>query len=176
MNDTIQGFETKITEETHRLEVNTQAKREETQRKLQDAADKVDQATARLKALEVETTATEERLNAVVADGRAAEEGVNNIKSEIQQNENMIKQCRQQQQNVYQPYGSNMQRVVDSIGKMQWHGTPPVGPFGLYVKVRDPERWAKLMRSQIGGAMSSFAITDSRDHPQLKRLLQQSGK
>ncbi|KZP04196.1 hypothetical protein FIBSPDRAFT_807094 [Athelia psychrophila] len=175
INESIQGFETKIADETLRLEVNTQAKREETQRKLQDATNKVDQATAHLKALEVETAATEGQLNAVLADGRTAEEDFNKIKSEIQHHELMIKQCRQQEHNVYQPYGTNMQGVVDSIGKMQWHGTPPVGPFGLYVKVRDPERWAKLIRAQIGSAMSSFAITDSRDHAQLKRLLQNSG-
>lgn len=176
MNKTIADFEAQIAEETRRLEVNTQGKREETQRKLQDATNRVDQAASRLKTLEEETVATQVQLNTVLADGRTAEEEVTNIKSQIQHHESMIRQCQQQQQNVFQPYGNNMQRVVDSIATMQWHGSPPVGPFGLCVKVRDTQRWAKLIRTQIGTAMSSFAITDSRDHVQLKKLLLQSGK
>lgn len=176
MNMTIQGYETKIAEETRRLEVNTQGKREETQRKLQQATDRVAEATTRLKALEVEISTSGEQLRTVAADSRTAEEELAAVKVEIQNHEQMIKQCKQQQENIYQPYGNQIKRVLDHIGRLKWHGAPPVGPFGLHVKVRDPQKWATLMRTQIGGAMSSFAITDSRDFPQLKKLLQESGK
>jgi hypothetical protein len=36
--------------------------------------------------------------------------------------------------------------------------------------------WADLMRIQLGGLMSAFAVTDARDRPQLKRLLEQTKK
>ncbi|KAI0771145.1 hypothetical protein BD413DRAFT_492998 [Trametes elegans] len=68
----------------------------------------------------------------------------------------------------------NLGRAIE-IKRMRWHGQPPVGPFGLYVKVKDPEQWGNLFRIVIGSAMSSFAITDARDRPALAQLLKQSG-
>jgi hypothetical protein len=58
---------------------------------------------------------------------------------------------------------------------MKWHGDVPVGPLGMHVKLKEMA-WADLMRIQLGGLMSAFAVTDARDRPQLKRLLDQTKK
>ena len=176
MKRTIEGYDQKILEETRRLEVNTQAKRDETQRKLQDAADNVNKAIDRLKGLETEIATAEEEFRVITTEGGAAEEEVRRIRADIDHHQQMITQCHAQKSNQLAPYGNNIQRVLEAIKGMRWHGAPPVGPFGLHVKVREPGRWAELMRAQLGQAMSSFAITDSRDHAQLKKLLRESKK
>jgi hypothetical protein len=86
-----------------------------------------------------------------------------------------IQRCIEQQNNSLAPYGRDLKNVLDHIGKMRWHGQKPLGPLGVYVKVKD-RIWADLLRNVIGSHMSSFAVTDPRDLPALKKLLRDSGK
>jgi hypothetical protein len=88
----------------------------------------------------------------------------------------MIQKAKEHEQNNFAPYGKDIKRVLTQIERMKWHGQKPVGPLGVYVKVKDPQKWAPLLRSQLGGYMTAFACTDARDRPQLKRLLHDSGK
>jgi hypothetical protein len=86
-----------------------------------------------------------------------------------------IQRCVEQQNNSLAPYGRNLKNVVDRIERMRWHGQRPLGPLGVYVKLKD-RVWADLLRNVLGGQMSSFAVTDNRDLPALKKLLSESGK
>lgn len=176
MNLQIQGYEERIAEEMRRLEVNTQAKREETNQKIQEAADRVKAAAARFEALQAEHVKKSEEKDTAFSEGAAAEQAVNAIRADIDRHNHMIKQCEEQQQNDLAPYGRHIKGVVTAIQRLTWFGQKPVGPFGMHVKVHEPEKWASLMRSQLGSFMSSFACTDSRDRAQLKKLLQESGK
>ena len=86
-----------------------------------------------------------------------------------------IQRCVEQQNNSLAPYGRNLKNVVDHIERTRWHGHKPLGPLGVYVKLKD-RVWADLLRIVLGSHMSSFAVTDNRDVPVLKKLLRESGK
>jgi hypothetical protein len=89
----------------------------------------------------------------------------------------MIKKCKEQQNNAFTPYGQNIKELLDRIGRATWHGERPLGPLGLHVKIRESELWARgVLRSLLAHLLTAFAITDSRDRQQLKRLLDQSRK
>ncbi|KAI9509233.1 hypothetical protein F5148DRAFT_978695, partial [Russula earlei] len=85
-----------------------------------------------------------------------------------------IQRCVEQQNNSLAPYGRDLKKVLEHIGTMEWHGQKPLGPLGVYVKMKD-RIWADLLRVVLGSHMSSFAVTDTRDLPVLKKLLRESG-
>jgi structural maintenance of chromosomes protein 6 len=174
-NNQIKGYESRIAEETRRLEVNTQAKREETNRKLQAARDKVAEAEAYLKELEDSMRQKSAERDSTGKEGVEAEQAMKMAQDQVDNCNAMIQRAKEQEQNNLAPYGKDMKRVLAQIERMKWRGQIPVGPLGVYVKVKD-QRWAPLLRSQLGGFMTAFACTDARDRPQLKRLLQDSGK
>jgi len=103
--------------------------------------------------------------------GQDAEKAQTAAKTRIQELNDMMKQCGQQQQNTWTPYGRDIQKVLDQIQHMKWYGEKPLGPLGHYVKVKDPQSWAELLRSQLSHLLTAFAVTDTRDRPQLKGLL-----
>ena len=86
-----------------------------------------------------------------------------------------IQRCTEQQNNSLAPYGRDIKKVLERIGGMRWHGQKPLGPLGIYVKVKD-RVWADLLRNILGAHMASFVVTDGRDLPALKKLLRDSGK
>ena len=90
--------------------------------------------------------------------------------------EEQIRRSADMERSKLAAFGHKMDSVVEQIKAMKWYGQPPVGPFGQYVKVKDPQRWATVLRVIIGSHMSSFAITDPRDRSQLWNLLLRSGK
>jgi structural maintenance of chromosomes protein 6 len=167
--------ENRIAEETRRMEAHSQARQEETVRKLQQARAEVDEIDARLKEIAVTDQAKRAENNEIKAKGDQLDATRVNAEKRIMQINEMMKQCNQQKENALNPYGNNMKELMDQIGA-QWHGEKPLGPLGLYVQVKEPELWADLLRSQLSHLLTAFALTDARDRPQLKRMLDKSRK
>lgn len=172
----IEEYDRRIAEEARRLAVNTQAKRDETNRKLEDARERVDKASARLSSTNDELRDVKDRCSKVDNEGRAAEAERKAAHDQVMNCDEMLKKCREQENNSLAPYGRNIKKVQEQIAKMRWHGDVPLGPLGVHVKVKDTQRWANLMRAQIGQIMTAFACTDGRDRAQLKKILTESGK
>jgi hypothetical protein len=184
MNENLQGvkkqiedYERKITEETRRMEIHTQAKREETMTKLLVAKAEVDNAQCRVKEI-AEREATQKADNdRIKQEGKEIEAAGLQKEARIKEINDMIKKCKEQQNNAFAPYGHNIKELLDRIGRATWHGERPLGPLGLHVKIRQSEQWAcGVLRSLLAHLLTAFAITDSRDRQQLKRLLDQSRK
>jgi chromosome segregation ATPase len=170
LNSSIAGFQKRIKEEEDRLAVDTQVKREELNRKLEvarDAVAKADQANKDLLEAKRQKIAEQE---SVKQRGLAAEARKNGAQERIAAAQSMITQCKEKGQNALAPYGRDIKAVLGQIAQMRWHGEPPIGPLGMCVKLKDAV-WADLMRIQLGSLMSAFAVTDARDRPQLKKLL-----
>jgi chromosome segregation ATPase len=170
LNSSIAGFQKRIKEEEDRLAVDTQVKREELNRKLEvarDAVAKADQANKDLLEAKRQKIAEQE---SVKQRGLAAEARKNGAQERIAAAQSMITQCKEKGQNALAPYGRDIKAVLGQIAQMRWHGESPIGPLGMCVKLKDAV-WADLMRIQLGSLMSAFAVTDARDRPQLKKLL-----
>ncbi|KAG2151338.1 P-loop containing nucleoside triphosphate hydrolase protein [Suillus clintonianus] len=173
LNDAIENYTRNIAEEERRLAADTQVKRDELNRKLQSARTDVtnaDQAHKDFLEAQRQKLAQQEGIK---TKGQAAEAKKNSAQERVAAVQSMISQCKEKGQNALAPYGRDIKAVLDQIAKMRWHGDVPVGPLGIHVKLKDMA-WADLMRIQLGGLMSAFAVTDARDRPQLKRLLDQT--
>lgn len=175
-NNQIKGYEERIAEETRRLEVNTQAKREETNRKLQVARDLVLAAEARQRQFNENLRLKRDELDKIGKEGADAENAMKAAQARVEHCNAMILSSKEQEQNNLAPYGRNIKGVQAQIAKMKWHGQTPVGPLGVHVNVKEPEKWAPLLRAQLGQYMMAFACTDPKDRPQLKKLLHDSQK
>ena len=175
LNKSIKDYEEKIAEEARRLEAHTQAKRDEINRRLDIAKEAVAEADRRFKdVIEQRRNKLLER-DEVKSKGLAAEAKKQQHQERITECQTMINRCKEQEKNSLAPYGHDIKGVLHSISKIHWHGDTPVGPLGLYVKLKD-QKWGPLLRGQLGNLMTSFACTDARDRPQLKKILDQSKK
>lgn len=175
LNRTIKDYEEKITEEARRLEAHTQAKRDEINRRLDAAKEAVTEADRRQKDIIDQKRNKINERDEVKSRGMAAEGRKNHLQERITECQTIINKCKEQEKNSLAPYGHDIKGVLQSISKLRWHGDTPIGPLGLFVKLKD-QKWTQLLRAQLGSLMTSFACTDARDRPQLKKILDQSKK
>ena len=153
----------------------SQSKQDELSQRLQQATLDVQEAEKDLKQTEALIVDKKSEVDAIRAQGDEIDRDVQVEKNSSMGLREQIQRCIEQQNNSLAPYGRDLKNVLDHIGKMRWHGQTPLGPLGVYVKVKD-RIWADLLRNVIGSHMSSFAVTDPRDLPALKKLLRDSGK
>jgi structural maintenance of chromosomes protein 6 len=172
---TIARYESQITEERRKLEEFSHDKRQETQRKLEEAIERYKQTEQRMEAVRRDRTAADEEIRRVRTSHDDMKRQIDEAKRHIESINSQLEHIAQRERNKLAPYGRNMELVLADIARQQWYGQPPVGPLGQYVRVRDPT-WAPLMRVRIGGFMSSFAITDARDRKALEDILKRHGK
>jgi chromosome segregation ATPase len=171
----MQQLESRMAAEKARIAEYSQSKQDELSQRLEQAKLDVQAAETNLKQTEALVLEKKNEANALRAEGDQVEREIQAAKNSILEFREQIQRCVEQKNNSLAPYGRDLQRVLERIGRMRWHGQKPVGPLGVYVKVKD-RVWADLLRNVLGSHMGSFAVTDSRDLPILKGLLKESGK
>ena len=176
INYRITELENQIAEETRRMAVNTQARRDETQRKLGLAKDDVARLETDHQSMIMERKNEGLAADQIKARGVELDQQKAAIQRQIGECENTIKSAEHQAKDALVPYGKGIKQVLEKIQTMRWAGDKPLGPLGLYVKAKDPNRWGEVLRNQLGNYLTAFAVTDARDRQQLKTLLVQSGK
>lgn len=171
----MQQLESRMAAEKARIAEYSQSKQDELSQRLEQAKLDVQAAETNLKQTEALVLEKKNEANALRAEGDQVEREIQAAKNSILEFREQIQRCVEQKNNSLAPYGRDLQKVLERIGRMRWHGQNPVGPLGVYVKVKD-RVWADLLRNVLGSHMGSFAVTDSRDLPILKGLLKESGK
>ena len=171
----MQELETRMATEKARIAEFSQAKQDELSQRLQQATSDVQTAETELKQTEALVLEKRSEASGLQKQGEEVDREIQTAKNSVMGLREQIQRCVEQQNNSLAPYGRNLKNVVERIEKMNWHGQKPLGPLGVYVKVKD-RVWADLLRIVLGSHMSSFAVTDGRDLHVLKRLLSESGK
>jgi chromosome segregation ATPase len=171
----MQQLESRMEAEKARIAEFSQSKQDELNQRLQQAILDVQEAEKDLKEAEALVLEKKKEVSTVRAQGDETEREVQTARNSVMGLREQIKRCVDQQNNSLAPYGHDLKNVLERIGRMRWHGQKPLGPLGVYVKVKD-RVWADLLRNILGSHMSSFAVTDSRDLPVLKKLLRETGK
>jgi structural maintenance of chromosomes protein 6 len=161
--------------EKARIAEYSQSKQDELGQRVQQATLDVQAAETNLKQSEALVLEKKNEASALRAEGDQVEREIQAAKNSVLEFREQIQRCIDQQNNSLAPYGHDLQKVLERIGRMRWHGQKPVGPLGVYVKVKD-RVWADLLRNVLGAHMGSFAVTDSRDLPILKGLLKECRK
>ncbi|THH16753.1 hypothetical protein EUX98_g9252 [Antrodiella citrinella] len=170
----IEELNNRIADETRKQAANTQGKRDETNRKLAEAVAELKSSESDLENLRTQVITLRKELDRMTSEGQALTTEQQQIRININTLQQQISSCNDQEKSRLAPFGQNMEACLGAIGRARWQGMPPVGPFGMYVKVKDPA-WGDILRNQLGGHMSSFAITDARDRSQLSQILKSHG-
>jgi chromosome segregation ATPase len=173
--DAMQQLETRMAAEKARIAEFSQSKQDELNQHLQQATLDVQNAEADLKQAEALVLEKKNEASKLNAQGQEIDRETQTAKNYVMGIREQIQRCKQQQNNSLVPYGQNLTKVLERIGGMRWHGQKPLGPLGVYVKLKD-RVWADLLRVVLGSHMSSFVVTDPRDLPVLKKELRDSGK
>ncbi|KAK0221980.1 P-loop containing nucleoside triphosphate hydrolase protein [Armillaria fumosa] len=173
--ESIALIQKQIDDEARRMEADTQVKREESSRQLEHARMSLQEAEAALPALVETKNQIDAENRETKVKGERASDDVQKIRENIVRCDGMVRNCEMQDKNQYAAYGRDIPQVLERIRRARWVGDQPVGPLGVHVKVRDPESWADLLRRQLSGMLTAFAITDAQDLKQLKRILVESG-
>lgn len=158
-----------------KLEKDTQLEREESQRKLEEAQAAVEAARLHLQSVQERRVAAEQELQRRADIAAAADSAKTQALKRVGECEQAIAKCVRAELDQYAPYGNNIKRVVDRIAGTRWMGETPLGPFGVHVKLREPQ-YAALLRNQLGGLLSSFAVTNTHDIPVLRKILANTNK
>ncbi|KAI0250769.1 hypothetical protein BJV78DRAFT_1127436, partial [Lactifluus subvellereus] len=172
--EAIQQLEGRMAAEKARIAEYSQSKQDELSQRLQQAKLDVQAAETNLKQTETLVIEKKNEANALRTEGDRVEREIQAAKNSVLEFREQIQRCIEQQNNSLAPYGRDLQKVLERIGRTRWHGEKPLGPLGVYVKVKD-RVWADLLRNVLGAHMGSFAVTDGRDVPILKGLLKESG-
>jgi chromosome segregation ATPase len=173
--DAMQQLETRMAAEKARIAEFSQSKQDELNQRLQQATLDVQNAEADLKQAEALVIEKKNEASGLNRQGEETDREIQAAKNSVMGVREQIQRCKEQQNNSLVPYGQNLNKVLERIGGMRWHGQKPLGPLGVYVKLKD-RVWADLLRVVLGSHMSSFAVTDPRDLPVLKNVLRESGK
>ena len=176
LNEQIDQCNRDIAAEEQRAENQTSGKREERRRELEEAKERLQAAEEKRSQLasehrELEQLSTTTRNAGLEEDAKAGD-----LKKQVVRYQDIIEQCKRKENDKFIPYGNNIKMVLDRIRSIKWAGEAPLGPLGLYVNVKEPEKWGNILRLQLGQYLTAFAITDARDRPVLKRLLAEFGK
>jgi chromosome segregation ATPase len=171
----MQQLETRMAAEKARIAEFSQTKQDELSQRLEQATLDVQNAETDLKQAEALVLDKKNEASGLGTQGEELDREIQTARNSVMGLREQIQRCVEQQNNSLAPYGRNLKNVVDRIERMRWHGRKPLGPLGVYVKLKD-RVWADLLRSVLGNHMSSFAVTDNRDLPVLKKLLNESGK
>ncbi|KAI0366623.1 P-loop containing nucleoside triphosphate hydrolase protein [Pilatotrama ljubarskyi] len=172
---TIAELERKIQDEQTRLETRSKEKRDRAARQLDELNARLADDEKNFKEISQERHRLMAEADSAKTEGTRLEEEQRDLRNRIIECEEQIRRCSELETNSLSRFGNRMEWVLSQIEQKRWYGRKPVGPFGRYVTVKDPERWGRLLRVVIGNAMSSFAITDARDRPALAQLLKDSG-
>ena len=176
LNAQITSTNERIEQEQRRQAEDTQGKRDETRRLLEHVQEQYSAAQERVQFLEAEMQKYRDRGKKAEADQVGAKRASEQIKNDITGAEEQLRHIAQREKSKLAPFGQNMEQVLAEIEHMRWVGDRPVGPLGRFVKVRDPNRWANVMRVMLGNLMSSFAVTTGADRKTLDQILKKHGK
>ncbi|KAK0235306.1 P-loop containing nucleoside triphosphate hydrolase protein [Armillaria nabsnona] len=171
----MESIQKQITDETRRLEADTQAKRDESQRRLDEARSLLLIAEEAVAPVVTSKSEIDSHIQALKGQITTAEASVRNASEGIARCQEMVRNCELQEKNQYAAYGRNIPHILEQIKRMRWKGDPPMGPLGIHVKVRDPQKWADLLRRQLRGLLVAWAVTDGADLFQLRKLLNENG-
>lgn len=164
-------MQARIDAEQERMETLTKGKREETQKKLHDAQTAHREADQKYKDLLAKRPEAEAAVQKLAGRGREMTNEQNRIQEQIVAVGRQLQLCDEREKSKLATFGHNLEQVIKEIDKVQWKGQRPVGPFGLFVQAKDPQKWGGVLRVTLGQAMSSWAVTHPADRQVLAKIL-----
>lgn len=86
-----------------------------------------------------------------------------------------IDNLKTQATNRLSAFGSRMDSVMREIDAARWVHSKPIGPLGMYVKLKDP-RYQNAFHSVMGMTLCQFAVRCDQDRRTMMEILKRCGR
>ncbi|KAG8911751.1 Structural maintenance of chromosomes protein 6, partial [Tulasnella sp. 408] len=167
----IDDINQKIETESRKLERDEAAKR-------QQILDQLGEVVSRWTAKQEEFQALGQQKQELETQGKALAEELKNagehrsrIQQQLQEVQVWQNNLQNQQQSKLNAFGRNIDLVLQDIEKTSWRGsTPPLGPLGRYVTLKDGT-YRGVLQNQIGNSMFQFVVSHPADRQLLGQIL-----
>ncbi|KAH9980223.1 hypothetical protein BGW80DRAFT_1274148 [Lactifluus volemus] len=156
----MQQLESRMAAEKAKIAEYSQSKQDELSQRLQQAVLDIQAAEANLKQSEALVLEKKNEVDALRVEGDQVDREIEIAKRSVLDFREQIQRCVDQQNNSLAPYGRDLQKVLERIGRMKWHGQRPVGPLGVYVKVKDHLPILKGLLKESGNPNTTVFVSE----------------
>ncbi|KZT57823.1 P-loop containing nucleoside triphosphate hydrolase protein [Calocera cornea HHB12733] len=173
---TIKDLGTQLEEESRKLEEDTREQHEALQARLNAARETLDERKAAVADHFSRHEQVRNKIRVAKDQWKEAKNEVETAQKSIHDTEQEITSLKNTKTSSLQGYGNNIPQLLERIKSETWFGERPVGPFGMFVDAKqNAGPYVAILRVVLGQAMRGFVLTDARDRPKLKRLMDDTG-
>ncbi|KAI9190636.1 P-loop containing nucleoside triphosphate hydrolase protein [Polychytrium aggregatum] len=148
--------------------------RAEREQELEDMKERRSEITTKLEEMAAQRDEIDQELERFTQERQDARADQGGLSRKVEDIRKRIETMQQQTQNSVLVYGNAMPKILEEIDRLdragRWVGSKPVGPLGLFVKLRDA-RYGEVIESCLGRTLNGFAISSNRDISTLQGVL-----
>jgi chromosome segregation ATPase len=107
-----------------------------------------------------------------VRGARDAEQALGGEVRTLQEALQRVQQSGDDKLKVYGPATSHVRQMIEQYAaEGKWRGQTPIGPFGMYVKIREP-KFSQICESLFGRILNAFGVETHQDRQLLGQIFQ----
>ncbi|KAF3236445.1 Structural maintenance of chromosomes protein 6 [Orbilia oligospora] len=126
--------------------------------------------------LELEINGLDENINVEQNINRENKAKLDELRDKVQKKEasvrgakDALKQLTSSHSGNLNLYGQNIPKLIEAIGRTSWKAEKPIGPIGLFVKLKD-KKWSSIVERQLGRVLTGFITSSLEDKDRLMSL------
>ncbi|KAG9034299.1 Structural maintenance of chromosomes protein 6 [Tulasnella sp. JGI-2019a] len=174
INKLIADVDQQITAENLKLQSGEFDKREAIRVQLEETKTTLEAKEAELAQMVQERLRLEQAVADTVEQGRNAEADLKKTERDLADARAWKATQMSNEKSKYNAFGNNIERILHDIKNARWVGpSPPIGPLGMYVTLKDPS-YKAVIQSIIGGTMFGFAVSHLSDRQPLQDILRRN--
>lgn len=136
---------------------------------LESLINEKDDLTKQINSLKQEMSSILSSINEVSNCISLKQKEIDGNSSVILQSQRELDSLKQGGSNLLSLYGKNMPKCLSDIESYQRWSVKPVGPIGLYIKLKDPF-WRKVINDLIANTLSNFLVFSIEDRQHLQKI------
>ncbi|KAF9563561.1 P-loop containing nucleoside triphosphate hydrolase protein [Agrocybe pediades] len=176
--DTTKGqaaeIDRQISQESETLGLATKQRKEERRKEIQEMQNKIEEMETLRVTLQDDITQSQGQVNAACNAQQAKKAEFEVLQKQLKDLDKAYQDFTSQIIDPLKQYGRNIRQILDEIDKRRWVGPKPIGPLGLFVKLRDI-RYGDVMRQFIGSILCSFVAFHGNDQEALRKIVRRAG-
>ncbi|KAJ2089482.1 Structural maintenance of chromosomes protein 6 [Coemansia sp. RSA 986] len=111
----------------------------------------------------------EARVNELRETKSAKDREVHRLQTEENKARSNLENLKSQTSNRLSAFGNGVPEALTIIEKTRWHSARPVGPLGMYVKLRKKE-WSDIIETTLDKSLNAFLVTSHADRTTLDSI------
>ncbi|KAJ2550115.1 Structural maintenance of chromosomes protein 6 [Coemansia sp. RSA 1933] len=104
----------------------------------------------------------------------AKDREVHRLKADEREARTNVESLKSQTSNRLSAFGKGVPEALALIEKKRWQSTRPIGPLGMYVKLRKKE-WSDIIETTLDKTLNAFLVTSHADRTQLDSIFHTVG-